>query len=396
MSKNVEAAYTTETRNMLKKTLMTAVLMLFLIPVVALGLSDEDFDGIVAQIKNTTTFFDDSGTLEWTFTQVTAAQIAVAGMNNGGTFTNGLTNSYPGDQAIFLNYDALTSDNTTFGFYSTDGTHFALNSFDIGNNIAGYSTSVTINVFSGSTTVGSAIFSLNTSSTSGGVTYSYGGDSSGGSARPYGTLTFDSRYSNVDRVELIYSSAATPLIDNIDISPSVVVSTSVSSPTNASPIPVSIEFSESVTGFTLAGLSVTNGTASSFSGTGASYTADVTPTADGTVLVQVPAGVAQDAAGDNAASNVLSVTYDATAPTVAATSLQTTYVSHGPSSFTVTFSEPVADTGSGGADSVTNPANYLLVEAGSNGTFDTLSCAGGVVSDDTRCRSPASPTITAR
>lgn len=33
-------------------------------------------------------------------------------------------------------------------------------------------------------------------------------------------------------------------------------------------------------------------------------------------------------------------------------------------------------------DSVTNPANYLLVEAGSDGTFETLSCAGGALKDD--------------
>jgi len=69
---------------------------------------------------------------------------------------------------------------------------------------------------------------------------------------------------------------------------------------------------------------------------------------------------------------------------VASTSLQSSYAGSGPSSFAVTFSEPVADTGSGGADSVTNPANYLLVEAGGNGTFDTQSCLGGVVTDDTQ------------
>jgi hypothetical protein len=48
----------------------------------------------------------------------------------------------------------------------------------------------------------------------------------------------------------------------------------------------------------------------------------------------------------------------------------------------VTFDEPVSDTGSGGADSATNAANYLLAEAGTNGTFDTVSCAGGLVLDD--------------
>jgi hypothetical protein len=49
----------------------------------------------------------------------------------------------------------------------------------------------------------------------------------------------------------------------------------------------------------------------------------------------------------------------------------------------VTFSEPVVNPrGTSDPDDVTNPANYLLIEAGSNTTFDTLSCAGGVVGDD--------------
>ena len=44
----------------------------------------------------------------------------------------------------------------------------------------------------------------------------------------------------------------------------------------------------------------------------------------------------------------------------------------------VTFSEEVADpAGDTDPDDVTNPANYLLVEAGSDGVFDTLDCATG-------------------
>ena len=76
---------------------------------------------------------------------------------------------------------------------------------------------------------------------------------------------------------------------------------------------------------------------------------------------------------------------DTTGPTVESTSLATTYVTTGPASFTVTFSEPVADpAGDSDPDDATNPANYLLVEAGGNATFDTLSCSGGVASDDTQ------------
>jgi len=110
-------------------------------------------------------------------------------------------------------------------------------------------------------------------------------------------------------------------------------------------------------------------------------------TGSGTVSASIAGDQVTDIAlnGNTVSTSVDNVVdFDLTGPTVTATSLLPTYVGAGPASFTVAFSEPVSDTGSGGTDSVTNPANYLLVEAGSDGTFDTLSCAGGVVSDDTQ------------
>ena len=76
---------------------------------------------------------------------------------------------------------------------------------------------------------------------------------------------------------------------------------------------------------------------------------------------------------------------DATFPTVITTSLLASYVNPGPSAFTVTFSENVADyAGNANPSDVTNPVNYLLVEDGANNAFDTVSCAGGLVADDTQ------------
>jgi ELWxxDGT repeat protein len=69
-------------------------------------------------------------------------------------------------------------------------------------------------------------------------------------------------------------------------------------------------------------------------------------------------------------------------PVVASTSLAASYTI-GPMRFTATFSEDVSDAGGGGdPDDVTNPANYLLVEDGVNGVFDTASCRGGLAVDD--------------
>ena len=62
-------------------------------------------------------------------------------------------------------------------------------------------------------------------------------------------------------------------------------------------------FSESVTGFDVSDIAVTNGTASNVQGSGSTYTFDVTPTADGDVTVSIPAAAAQDLAGnDNTAA----------------------------------------------------------------------------------------------
>lgn len=51
-------------------------------------------------------------------------------------------------------------------------------------------------------------------------------------------------------------------------------------------------FSESVSDFVVGDISVTNGSAGSFAGSGTTYTATITPTASGTVTITVAAGVA--------------------------------------------------------------------------------------------------------
>ena len=79
---------------------------------------------------------------------------------------------------------------------------------------------------------------------------------------------------------------------------------------------VSFTFSEDVTGFALANISVGNGTASDLAGSGTSYTATITPSADGAVTVDVAADVAADTAGNgNTVATQFSVDADISAPT---------------------------------------------------------------------------------
>ncbi|AMV24402.1 hypothetical protein VT84_08395 [Gemmata sp. SH-PL17] len=113
------------------------------------------------------------------------------------------------------------------------------------------------------------------------------------------------------------ASNATGLIVDA-AAPTIVFTTSPSVPTNQGLVTVTITFSEDVTDFTTDDVTVTNGTKSNFQTvtTGRVFTIDVTPTADGTVTVSVPAGAAVDVAGNQNATNQFSFVYDTTPPAV--------------------------------------------------------------------------------
>ena len=104
--------------------------------------------------------------------------------------------------------------------------------------------------------------------------------------------------------------------------PSVAITSGSTSPTKASPIHLTITFSERVLGFTLSNIAVVNGTLSNFTMTTADriWTVDLTPVAEGLVSAGIGAAAAQDSAGNgNMASVLLLVDYDATAPVVTVT-----------------------------------------------------------------------------
>ena len=128
--------------------------------------------------------------------------------------------------------------------------------------------------------------------------------------------------------------------------PTVTIESTESSVTNADTIPVTIHFSESVTGLDTAGIAVTNATISDFSGTGDNYTAKLTPVTDGTVEVYIKADAAQDAAGNgNDASATLKITSDRTAPSASVTSTYSGSTSVEALPIEISFSEAVTGLG---------------------------------------------------
>ena len=107
------------------------------------------------------------------------------------------------------------------------------------------------------------------------------------------------------------------------------------------PFAATFTFSEPVTGFTLADIAVGNGAASDLTGGdgGTTYTATITPAAEGAVTLDVAADAAEDAAGNgNVAAEQVSVTHDMTRPTVTITAPA---AANAPFAATFTFSEPV-------------------------------------------------------
>ena len=125
--------------------------------------------------------------------------------------------------------------------------------------------------------------------------------------------------------------------------PTVTLSTTASAPVTG-PFTVTVVFSESVNGFELSDLVVGNGVASDLRGNGTTFTATITPAASGTVTVDIPAGAAEDYAGNEseAASrfSIAAELADTTAPTVTISTAASAPV-NGPFTVTFTFSEEV-------------------------------------------------------
>ena len=126
--------------------------------------------------------------------------------------------------------------------------------------------------------------------------------------------------------------------------PTLTISSPDDDPTNASSIPITFEFDEYVSGFTASDITVTKGSISNFAGAGNNYTADLTPSADGIVTVDITANVATDAAGNaNNSATQFSITYDTSTPIVSSVTVPAsdTYFTGDVLIFNIHFSEIV-------------------------------------------------------
>ena len=135
--------------------------------------------------------------------------------------------------------------------------------------------------------------------------------------------------------------AAEPLVIEADLTgPEVEITSEAMGAVNGA-FEVTITFSEAVTGFEQSEITVTNGTVSSFSGSGTSYTVEITPSANGAVTVEIAANVAEDAAGNgNQAAGPFVIEADLEQPEVTIEG-PTEPVGMAGFEVTIIFSEPV-------------------------------------------------------
>ena len=180
-------------------------------------------------------------------------------------------------------------------------------------------------------------------------------------------------------------------------SPSVVITTDKDSLGKGETATVTVTFSEAVTGFVESELVASGGQLTAFSGSGATYTATLTPPDDatGSITLSVAAGVAvDDASNDNTAADDKVVNYntDNTSPSVVITTDKDSLGKGETATVTVTFSEAVTGFTS---DELTTNGGALTAFSGSGTTYTatltppddatgsiTLSVAAGVAVDD--------------
>lgn len=145
---------------------------------------------------------------------------------------------------------------------------------------------------------------------------------------------------------------------------------------------VTAQFSEDVVNFVVGDVTITNGTVGNFVAVDANtYTFDVTPSANGIVLVDVAVNTAQDAVGNgNTAATQLSTTYDGILPTLSLTTGSANV--NGVYTVTAEFSKNVTGFVIGDIVVVNGTKSNFVAVDGDTYTFDVTPTVDGNVTVD--------------
>ncbi len=260
----------------------------------------------------------------------------------------------------------ITATTVTFRFtFSEDVTEFDLNDVGLGTLPSGFATVVAGFVSSQSASVYDVTASFTTSGDDGSVTL-----------RLRSIATIEDLAGNA-----LTETSATGVSEwyRFDTSaPTAVIGSTLPDPTNASPIEVTFEFSEDVTGFAPTDINVTGGSVSGLTGSTTNYTATIVPSGDGTITVDLPANVVDDLRGNgNAAAAQFIIESDRTAPTATFSALPSVQ-GLASTQVTLTFSEGVSGLTVGDLVTTNLTASNLQSVDDMTYTFDIVASADGV------------------
>lgn len=240
-----------------------------------LAINDQNFDGAPLNISNEIA----SQTIgTWTFSSLSGSLMDM-GVINASTYQSQLAD-FGSDHAFVWNYYG-SYPNADFVFRATDGTNFDLNSFSLASLDGGGMTLFVSGWRDNVQVVAPELVNLTTTDNTGNISYSLGANGFDGS---HGALTFGAPFNNVDEIRLAFGVNSAVEIDDIDISPAATPPTAtVTVADNAMTVGesslVTFTFSQAVTGFTNADITIANGslTAVNSSDGGSNWTATFTP-----------------------------------------------------------------------------------------------------------------------
>jgi len=175
------------------------------------------------------------------------------------------------------------------------------------------------------------------------------------------------------------NTAASSYSVQADVSLPTATASGPAGPVNA-PFVANFVFSESVSNFLVGDITVVNGTASAFSGSGANYSATITPAASGAVQVSLNAGIANDTAGNgNQTSNTFSVVADLTPPVITTPGTLNVNTDAGQPTAVVNYTVTANDPGNGALTPtlVSGPASGSAFPIGTTTISYTVTDAAG-------------------
>ena len=205
--------------------------------------------------------------------------------------------------------------------------------FNVGDITA---TGGTLSNFAGSGTTYTALFTPTANSTTSGVVRVASG-------------VFSDAAGNVNSDGSDVNNSVTMTVNTVSLDttpPTIAITSSATSLSASQTANITFTLSESSSNFAIGDITATGGTLSNFAGSGTTYTALFTPTANSTTsgVVRVASGAFTDAAGNvNAdgldANNTITLSVDTVAPTIALSANKTALVSGDSATLTFSLSE---------------------------------------------------------